>query len=1036
MICTHCGTDLPQTEVICARCGTPAPGSEPATLLLEEDATLIGAPGEGEEDATLIGGPGAGDEDRSDRPASDFDGTLVDGEPVPARVGVDSGPLDVGMPFGERYVILKQLGVGGMGAVYQVWDQELGVPVALKVIRTQAEDELMAAEMSARFKRELLLAREVTHKNVVRIHDLGEVEGMKYFTMSYVKGEDLSTILAETGRTTIERSLEIFRQVVDGMIAAHEKGIVHRDLKPANIMIDEEGNALLMDFGIARSSGPAGPGGQDSLAKRIDPDTLESGDAVNLGETIVGTIVGTLEYMAPEQFRGQVVDERADVYALGLILYDMILGRQRVRSAKSAIAEVKRRIRDAPLSPRTIDQTIPEPLDQLIDKCLCPDPEERFQSTTELKQALDLLDESGELLPDATRRRRILTAAGVAGAIVAVASTYFLARGNVVVEPDPMTVLVSDFVNDTGDPTLSGTVEQALAIALEGASFINMYPRGTALETAEELNPGGGLDADAARLISVREGIDAVFTGRIEPAGRGYRVEVEGLDPALEPGEGRPLAAARARAGSRDEILEAVARLTTELRQELGDTAPKAGQDAAAETFTASSIEAMQAYATGQDLFYQGDFEGAIAAYERAIEEDPQFGRAFAGLGVSYNNLQQPEKAEESYQQALQQLDRMSERERYRTLGGYYLIVSRNYRKAIENYEKLVELYPADRAGHANLALASLYNGDYDRAMSEGAAALELEPNNVVQRINYASYSLYAGDFERARAEAEALLKEQPEFGYAQLIRARAALGAGDEAAARLAYGKLAGPSGFGSLAVVGMADLELYLGRPDRAIEYLEEAELARQGNRSSAAEDVIRAEALLALGRDAEALEWARRAASLSEQESVLYPAARVLMLSGETEEAIQIAKRLQNMLQSQTVAYARLLEGEIALRDERLFDALESLRDGQQRHPNWIANLLLGVAYVQADQFPEAVDELTRCVGNLGAATDVFVADLATQRYYPVALYWLARAQDGLGNGAAAEENLRRYVEIRGGSTAPDPMLQWARERLDAQ
>src|SRR5436190_21842830 len=185
----------------------------------------------------------------------------------------DHGPLSVGQVFGTRYHIIRLLGVGGMGAVYQAWDQELGVAVAIKVIRPEVmADPTAAADIERRFKRELLLARQVTHKNVVRIHDLGEIDGIKYITMAYVNGADLATLIRKHGGQTAAKTLRIARSVVSGLVAAHGAGVVHRDLKPANIMIDAEDEALIMDFGIARSTAeavvPAASGGKRSPGAR------------------------------------------------------------------------------------------------------------------------------------------------------------------------------------------------------------------------------------------------------------------------------------------------------------------------------------------------------------------------------------------------------------------------------------------------------------------------------------------------------------------------------------------------------------------------------------------------------------------------------------------------------------------------------------------------------------------------------------------------------------------------------------------------
>ena len=268
-----------------------------------------------------------------------------------------------------------------MGAVFQAWDEELAVVVAIKVIRPEAlKDPAAARDLERRFKRELLLARNVTHKNVVRIHDLGEIDGVKYITMPYVHGGDLARLIGQEGRLPVPRALGIARQVAAGLVAAHEAGIVHRDLKPGNILLDEEDHALITDFGIARSVTGAG------------------------GGTIAGTIVGTLEYMAPEQAQGATVDHRADIYAFGLILMDMLVGRREAAHSETAMAELFARMSKAPPPVRTIDPSIPEAIDELIGRCVDPDPARRYQTTQEL--AADVEDLAG---PRATTRTSRLT---------------------------------------------------------------------------------------------------------------------------------------------------------------------------------------------------------------------------------------------------------------------------------------------------------------------------------------------------------------------------------------------------------------------------------------------------------------------------------------------------------------------------------------------------------------------------------------------------------------------------------------------------
>src|SRR5688572_1628696 len=318
---------------------------------------------------------------------------------VDDRLTETSGPLGVGESFGSRYHIIRLLGAGGMGAVYQAWDAELNVAVAIKVIRPSImANRDTAAEVERRFKRELLLARQVTHRNVVRIHDLGEIAGIKYITMSFVDGMDLATRLRKHGKQSIPETIRIARSVVSGLVAAHAAGVVHRDLKPANIMIGADGEALIMDFGIAYA--PADAATPVGLAADV-PLSLQR-STHGYAATMLGTVVGTVEYMAPEQARALAVDQRADIYAFGLILYELLLGpRKRHVRPDSAITALQERMEHAPPAPRHIDPGIPDALDRIVQRCIQPEPEKRFATTEALAAALARLDDTGHPIPEA-----------------------------------------------------------------------------------------------------------------------------------------------------------------------------------------------------------------------------------------------------------------------------------------------------------------------------------------------------------------------------------------------------------------------------------------------------------------------------------------------------------------------------------------------------------------------------------------------------------------------------------------------------------
>jgi len=395
---------------------------------------------------------------------------------------------------------------------------------------------------------------------------------------------------------------------------------------------------------------------------------------------------------------------------------------------------------------------------------------------------------------------------------------------------------------------------------------------------------------------------------------------------------------------------------------------------------------------------------------------------------------------EESYRNALKHLDRMSDREKYRTLGGYYLLVTHNYEKAIENYENLVRLYPADDTGHANLAYAYLNVRNVPRAVVEGRKAIEIYPNNTLQRTNYAMYAMYAGDFTTAIAESRTVLEANPSFEYAMLTVANSQVGAGDLDAARQTWARLEAVSPLGaSMASLGRADLAMYLGRNRDAARILADGIKMDETAASvgeAAAKYLTLAEAYQAMGNRTAAVRSARKAASLRVHESVLFPAALVLTDSGsagDTEFATELAAKLENMLQSQTSSYGRLILGYVAFKQKRLGDALGAFREAQKLHDSWFAHLMLGRVYLEAGRFAEAVAELEICVKRKGEATDVFFENMSTSRYLPQVYYWLGRAQDGLGAATAAKTSYGQFVKLRAESDPADPLAADAAQRM---
>ncbi|MDH4048501.1 MAG: tetratricopeptide repeat protein [Gammaproteobacteria bacterium] len=595
----------------------------------------------------------------------------------------------------------------------------------------------------------------------------------------------------------------------------------------------------------------------------------------------------------------------------------------------------------------------------------------------------------------------------------------------VVVEQEPISVLIADFDNTTGDALFTGTLEEALQIGVEGASFITTFQRATARQVANEINPGSLLDEAAARLVAVREDIRYVLAGRIEESSGRYEFAVRAVDPR----NGEVIADAKARAKSKLEVLTAVGELAGDLREELGDDAIDRERMAAKETFTAASLEAAKSYTTAQDLQDLGQDSEAVTHYAKAVELDPRFGRAYSGWALSAFNLGRTDEANELWDKALMYMDTMTERERMRTLGLYYSVVTRNYPKAVESYQALVEKYPADDSAHNNLAVLHFFMLDFQAALAEGRRVLDVYPKVAIYRGNYALYAMYAGDMETAVTEARKLVDTDPGYFKAWLPIAISALSAGDIAAARQAYQSMAAIGQQGaSTATLGLAGTASYSGDFELARSILTEGiedDVASGNQYIAAAKYIAIADAYAGEGKFAEAAEAADKALGVSDEEPWIIAAAMTYLAADRPERAQAIADRLGTELQPQSRAYGLMIKGLMASQQGRHVEAIETMTQGIALADLWLLRFGLGRVYVAAGYYAEALDEFMICQNRHGEAASLFLDDLPTYRYMVPLKYWLGVAQDGLGMKTAATESFRSYLALRpnGGAFVED-------------
>src|SRR5215475_1563841 len=379
------------------------------------------------------------DSDRTLGSARTFGGPNESPTIVPAE---EAPTLPPGTMLAGRYQIVDLIGLGGMGAVYKAFDRQLTRLVALKTILPEMAGTPTALK---RFKQEVLLAQSIVHKNVVRIFDIGEDGGTKFITMDFIEGVDLKNLIKEKGKLPPAEAAGILRQVCQGLEAAHAAGVVHRDLKPQNIMIEKDGHIVVMDFGIARSG-------------------------ETRGATQTGAFLGTPEYMSPEQAKTENVDARSDIFSIGLIFYELLTGKLPFQG-KTVLETMFKRTTERAIPPAEIDATVPKGANDIVNRCLQMDREQRYQSVAELLEDLETFDPSKKIGAAERARARLRKAAryrnwAVAAALVlmAVAVVALVLRNRSVapkpaVAHAPMTVLIADFTNHTGDAAFDNVLE-------------------------------------------------------------------------------------------------------------------------------------------------------------------------------------------------------------------------------------------------------------------------------------------------------------------------------------------------------------------------------------------------------------------------------------------------------------------------------------------------------------------------------------------------------------------------------------------------
>jgi serine/threonine protein kinase/Tfp pilus assembly protein PilF len=650
------------------------------------------------------------------------DATLVDESPMPSGTRLRPSQLfpkrtelQAGDVFGGRFEILQVLGEGGMGTVYKATDREVDHIVALKLIRPEMA---VHPAILARFKQELLTARQVTHKNVIRIHDLSEVDGVKFITMEFVEGCDLRQLLLDKGKLPPEQAVEIIRQVCLALDAAHSAGVIHRDLKPQNIMQDKQGRVLVMDFGLARS--------------------LESD-----GMTQTGALLGTMEYMSPEQALGKQLDARSDLFTVGLIFYELLTCKMPFK-ADTAVASLLKRNQEQAVPATAHDASIPRELSDIVSKCMERDLNLRYQSAREILADLDAWQEkrpisASTVKPASTPKRDVpwkwIAVAGLTGAVAIggwVVSSKLISKPATKAAAGPeVSLAILPFRNGSGDAGLDWlgpSLADMLSTDVGQSAHLRTISPDHVHQVLSDLqiSPSTAIDPTTLARIAEFSTADTVVWGQYAKFGDHIRIDATLRD--LKHDRTIPV---KAEAVNQNALIPAIAQLAQTIQQNLS-LSTDVLEELRAKSFqpSSNSLQALRNYHEGLELERQGNHLEALKRFEASVQADTGFALAYSKLGETYSNLRNDDKAEQYSRKAVDLSDKLPAPERY-LIQANYAKVTNDYRKAIESYENLEKVSPDDVDVHFHLGVLYESTGAYDKARVELAKVLALDPKHV-----------------------------------------------------------------------------------------------------------------------------------------------------------------------------------------------------------------------------------------------------------------------------------------------------------------
>jgi len=687
--------------------------------------------------------------------------------------------LSMGTTLAGRYQVIEELGKGGMGRVYKVLDTKINEKIALKLIKPEVASDRETIE---RFSNELKLARRIRHKNVCGMFDIGEAEGAHFITMEYVPGEDLKTMIRMSTGLTIGTVLSVGKQVCQGLAEAHNLGVVHRDLKPQNIIIDRGGNAKIMDFGIARS-----------IREK--------------GITGAGIMIGTPEYMSPEQTEAKDTDQRSDIYSLGIILYEMATGRVPFEGETALSVAIKHKI-ETPKDPKLLNPHIPDDLNRLILKCLEKDKAARYQTAAEVEAELDKIEKGIPTTERVVPERKTLTSKQItvqfepkrlikpaaifaAVVIVALLAWKFIPRK----EAAPAakiedSIAVISFENQTGEKAfdyLRKAIPNLLITSLEqrGGLYVVTWERMADLLSQMGQKDAETIDRESGFRLCRKEGVEAIVVGSFVKAGDMFATDVKVLDV----GTRRLLKSASSRGEGADSILRTqIDELSRTISAGIGPAREKiAGEKAQVVEVTTTSMEAYKVFLKGRDDFNKMYYFDAQISLEKAVELDPEFAVAHFFLAFTHLSVGEVQACHAAIERAKALAHKVTERERLYIEAGYAFIIERDIETRKRTIDKLIRKYPREKTAHFWQGVYYRGRGDNEMAVEEQKKAIELDPDygDAHNELGYAYLNLRNFDKAIEHFQKYASLNPDDANPLDSLAEANFLMGRLDEAIAK-----------------------------------------------------------------------------------------------------------------------------------------------------------------------------------------------------------------------------------------------------------